>query len=133
MVLEWVLIVLSLIGIADASYISYHAYTGKAVKCLFFPKKWCKKVQYSKYSKTLGIPNGYLGVALYSLIFITTLLFMGEVIAFWPIATLLVIGFLFSVYFTAIQLFALNAFCVYCIISAVNLTTMFVGMLIRHF
>ncbi len=132
-VLESVLTILSIIGIADASYISYHAYKGNDVRCLFFPKAWCKKVQYSKYSKTLGIPNGYLGVALYSLILISTLLFTFASMPFWPVAVLLTVGFLFSVYFTAIQLFALNAFCIYCVVSAINLTTMFVGMLIRHF
>jgi len=64
-VLESVLIIFSLIGVFDTLCISYHASNGKPVKCWFFPEKWCKKVQYSKFSRTAGIPNSYLGFVLY--------------------------------------------------------------------
>jgi len=70
---EVLILIFSVIGIFDALYISFHATTGKPVKCWFFPNRWCKKVQYSKYSITMGIPNGYLGLILYEGIFLLTM------------------------------------------------------------
>ena len=52
-----IIFVFALIGIADTIYLIYHVITKKPVACLFFPKEWCLKVQYSKYSKTFGIPK----------------------------------------------------------------------------
>ena len=128
-VLESVLIIFSLIGVFDTLCISYHASNGKPVKCWFFPERWCKKVQYSKFSRTAGIPNGYLGFILYSGIIILTLFAMFTAMPFWPVATLVIVGFLFAVYFTIIQAFVLKAFCVYCLVSAVNFTVMFIGII----
>lgn len=54
--------VFSVIGLADTLYLSYHTVTKTDVACWFFPKEWCQKVQYSRFSRTLGIPNAYLGL-----------------------------------------------------------------------
>lgn len=117
------ILIFSIIGIIDTIYISYHAYTQTDVWCPFFPKAWCKKVQYSKWSKTLGIPNGYLGFLLYVMLFVLALLtYFGVAVPFWWIQALAGIGFAFAAYFTILQAFVLKAFCVWCIISAVNLT-----------
>lgn len=126
---EIIILIFSVIGILDTLYISYHANTGKPVKCWFFPKKWCNKVQYSKYSTTLGIPNGYLGFLLYAGIFLFTLFSIYTAMPFLPVLILSIIGFGFALYFTAIQAFVLKAFCIYCIISAVNLTIIFISSL----
>lgn len=126
-----ILLVFSTIGILDALYISYHASTGKPVKCWFFPKKWCKKVQYSKYSNTFGIANGYLGALLYAGIFLMTMFWTYTTMPFLPVAALSIIGFGFAVYFTIIQKFVLKAFCIYCIISAINLTVMFIAVMTK--
>lgn len=130
--LEIILLLFSFIGIFDTLYISYHASTGKPVKCWFFPEKWCKKVQYSKYSNTMGIPNGYLGFVLYSAILILTGFFMFTTMPFWPIIFLVFTGFLFALYFTILQAFVLRAFCIYCLISAVNFTAMFLAIVLLY-
>ncbi len=128
--MESILLIFSTIGIFDALYISFHATTGDPVKCWIFPKKWCNKIQYSKFNKTIGIPNGYLGFVLYAGILILTLFHMYTPFPFFPLAALVTVGFLFAVYFTIIQAFVLRAFCVYCIVSAVNLTLMFLAILL---
>lgn len=130
-IIDNILLIFSTLGIFDALYISYHATTGEPVKCWFFPKKWCNKVQYSKFNKTFGIPNGYLGALLYAGIFLLTLFSIYTSMPFWPVAALSIIGFLFAVYFTIIQAFVLRAFCIYCIISAINLTVMFIAVMNR--
>ena len=127
--LESVLIIFSLIGVFDTLYISYHASSGKPVKCWFFPERQCKKVQYSKFSTIAGIPNGYLGFVLYCEIILLTLFTRFTTMPFWPVAVLVIIGFLFAIYFTIIQAFILRAFCVYCLVSAVNFTVMFISLI----
>lgn len=124
---DLIILIFSTIGIFDTLYISFHASTGKPVKCWLFPKEWCNKVQYSKYSRTFGIPNGYLGLLLYAGIFLFTLFSIYTSMPFTAVAVLATVGFLFALYFTFIQAFILRAFCIYCIISAINLTVVFLA------
>ena len=112
------LIILSLIGIANTIYLSYHFLTSTDVRCLLFKKEWCLKVQYSKYNKTLGVPNSFAGLGIYTATLFFVLIYAFGIFGFWPIATMVAIGFLFSVYFTLIQAFALKAFCTWCVLSA---------------
>lgn len=118
----------SILGLVDTIYLSYHAITKTDVKCLFFPVEWCKKVQYSTYSKTFGIPNPYLGLCMYLAIIFFGLLFWNGLAPFWFITTIVTIGFLFSAYFTYIQAFVLKAFCTWCVVSAINFLVMFVAV-----
>ncbi len=119
------LYVCAAVGIADTLYLIYHKVRGTDVACLFFPKEWCRKVQYSSYSKTLGIPNSVAGFGMYTAILLLTWLYVGGSIAFWPIQAIVAFGFLFSMYFTYVQAFILRAFCTWCVVSALNFTVMF--------
>ena len=95
-------VILGGIGVLNTIYLSYHAIRKTYVKCLFFPEESCRKVQESKYSKTMGIPNGFLGFGMYALIFVLALLYhYGAVATFVPALALIFIGFLFSLYFRA--------------------------------
>ncbi|MCF6276594.1 MAG: vitamin K epoxide reductase family protein [Candidatus Magasanikbacteria bacterium] len=117
------LLIVSAIGIFDTLYLIYNKIRGTDVLCLFFPKKWCKKVQHSKQSKTFGIPNSYAGFVMYTFIFICTILYAYSVtMLFWPIQIVVAIGFLFSIYFLYVQGFVLKAFCTWCVLSAINFT-----------
>ncbi|TSC81918.1 MAG: hypothetical protein G01um101420_701 [Parcubacteria group bacterium Gr01-1014_20] len=125
-----IIIVLSVIGIVNTSYLSYHAYRKTPVKCLFFPPEWCQKVQESKFSRTLGIPNPYAGLGMYFVILILSLLFSsGSLTSFAPISTIIWIGFVFSIYFTFIQAFILRAFCTWCVVSAIEFTLLLLTVL----
>lgn len=116
------------VGLVDTLYLSYHAITKTDVACWFFPKEWCKKVQYSKYSRTFGIPNPYLGLLMYVAIFgFTYLTSLGQM-ASWVVPAIVIFGFAFSMYFTFIQTFVLRAFCTWCVVSAINFTIMFISL-----
>lgn len=119
-----VLYICSIIGILDTLYLIYHTFHGTDVACPFFPKEWCRKVQYSQYSKTFGIPNSYLGFLMYAVILAMTYLFPIGNIPFWPLQVIITFGFLFSLYFLYVQAFLLRAFCTWCVLSAVNFTIM---------
>lgn len=116
------ILILSFLGIINTAHLAKHSIKHTDVECIGFPKKWCRKVQYSKYSKTMGMPNPHLGLIMYIAIFTLTLLFTLGIAPYTytilPVAFLIIIGFLFSLYFTIIQAFILRAFCTWCIISA---------------
>jgi uncharacterized membrane protein len=124
-----ILYVVSIIGLLDTLYLSYHALTKTDVACWFFPKEWCQKVQYSSYSKTFGIPNPYLGLLMYVAIILFTYLASQGTAAAWVPQAIVAFGFAFSMYFTYIQAFVLRAFCTWCVVSALNFTIMFLAIL----
>lgn len=114
------ILILSVIGIANTSYLVYTKRKNRSVLCLFFPDAWCEKVQKSKYSKTFGIPNAYMGLGMYIALFICTLLYAQAMIPLLPLQVIIWVGFLFSMYFLGIQAFVLRAFCTWCVLSAVE-------------
>ena len=122
---------LSGIGIVNTMYLSYHSIKKTPVKCLFFPNEWCLKVQQSKYSKMFfGIPNAFLGLGMYAILFILSFLYFQNIITtFIPIIIVIIFGFIFSLYFTYLQAFIIRAFCTWCVISAVDFVALFVLML----
>ncbi|HXF44411.1 MAG TPA: vitamin K epoxide reductase family protein [Candidatus Paceibacterota bacterium] len=113
------------IGVLDTLYLIYHKVRGTDVACPFFPKEWCRAVQYSPQSKTFGIPNSVAGFGMYVAILILTRLYTAGTAPFWPIQVIVTIGFLFSLYFTYVQAFVLKAFCTWCVVSALNFLVMF--------
>lgn len=115
------IIVLSVIGIINTSYLSYHTIKKTLVKCIFFPPEWCERVQHSEYSRTLGFPNSFAGFGMYSALLILSLLYSaGTLQVFWPIQAIVWIGFVFSMYFLFIQAFVIRAFCTWCVLSAIE-------------
>ena len=125
------ILVFSVLGIIDTSYLVYHKIKGTDVACIFFPKEWCQKVQYSKQSKTFGIPNSFLGLLMYLLILALTLGYVnGWAIPFWWIQFIIGFGFLFSMYFTFVQAFILRAFCTWCVVSAFSFTVMAIAVFV---
>ena len=120
-----VLYVFGFIGVFDTLYLIYHKLRGTDVACVFFPKEWCQKVQYSPYSKTFGIPYSVAGFFMYVVILVLTWLYAGGSVALWPIQAIVTFGFLFSLYFMYVQAFVLRAFCTWCVVSFINFTVMF--------
>ena len=126
-----IILIFALFGILDTIYISYHAYKNTDVWCPLFPNEWCTKVQYSSWSKIIfGIPNAYLGLVLYLMIFISTGLNFLEILSipFLIIQILSAMGFAFAFFFTIIQAFVLKAWCIWCVISAINLSAIFIAV-----
>lgn len=120
--------IFSFIGVLDTLYLSYHTLTKTDVACWFFPKEWCRKVQYSKQSRMFfGIPNSFLGLGMYLTLLILTYSYQGGNLAFWPIQAVILVGLLFSSYFIYVQAFVLKAFCTWCVVSAVNFVVMFLA------
>jgi uncharacterized membrane protein len=91
----------------------------------------CETVQTSKWATFLGFPVGLWGVAYYVSVF--GISFAGIMPTFAErrsISRLLVamtgFGLLFSLWLTYLELFVINAICMWCLISAVLATALFV-------
>lgn len=120
--------IFSAIGIIDTLYLIYHKIKGTDVACPFFPKEWCRTVQYSSWSKTFGIPNSYMGFLIYVFIFIATYWYVSMLGSLTPLYVLVTLGFLFSLYFMYVQGVILKAFCTWCVLSFINFAVMFVSL-----
>ncbi|APG59879.1 vitamin K epoxide reductase family protein [Christiangramia salexigens] len=117
---------ITIAGILNTIYLSYHSIKGTLVYCLFFPKEWCEKVQKSRYSKTFGMPNPYLGFLMLLSILVLLLLYDESIVPLWYAMALINFGFLFSLYFLYIQAFIIKAYCTWCVVSALVFISLFI-------
>ena len=120
------LILITCLGIINTLYLSYHAIKGTLVACWGFPDEWCEKVQKSKYSKTFGIPNPYLGLGMLVVILVLILLSDKGMIPFWVVGSIISFGFAFSIYFLYIQAKVIKAYCTWCVVSFLVFLLLFI-------
>lgn len=121
-----IFILITVLGIINTIYLSYHSIRGTMVYCLGFPDEWCERVQKSKYSRTMGIPNPYLGLGMLIVLLVLVMLYSQGTITLLPLNILVTFGFLFSLYFLYIQAAVIKAFCTWCVVSAIVFTLLFI-------
>ena len=126
---SWLIPVLSIIGVAIASYLAYVELN--QVEAVCGPVGNCNTVQQSAYATLFGIlPVGVLGVLGYIAIIITWLADLLNLprfnriikLALWLIT---LFGTLFSIYLTFLEPFVIGATCMWCLTSAVIMTILF--------
>jgi len=122
------IVIFSVIGVLDTAYLSYHYIIKTAPTCSIFSKDWCKKVFFSSYNKTLGIPNAFAGLLAYILLIVLAILFINKIVPFYFVIALVMIGFAASMYFLYLQSMVIRAFCFWCVISAVNFILLFLAI-----
>jgi uncharacterized membrane protein len=126
--LRLAIIVVCLLGIGDAGYLTYVHYAGLKVVCLS-GGGGCETVQASRYAKLGGIPVALLGLIGYISILGSTAIrgelgrAIGVAIAF--------VGFCFSMYLTYRELFTIHAICQWCVGSAVLMTVLVILTTVR--
>ncbi len=92
----------------------------------------CDKVQFSSYSKFLGIEVPLLGPVGYAaLLGLSILALQQPGSARWPVLLRLLTGggVAFSVYLTYVELFVIHAICRWCVGSAVIILLLFIATL----
>jgi len=117
--LRILLIVLTVIGLGIASYLTYVHYAGIKPACT--AGESCTKVQTSIYSKLAGVPVALIGLIGYVTILGSLLAPQGETSRLATMSFTLV-GFGFSAYLTYRELFSIHAVCEWCATSAVIMT-----------
>ena len=124
--LSIILIVLALIGFFDSAYLSAEHYLGGTPPC--FLGSGCEEVTTSRYSIMFGIPVALFGVFYYFILFFLGVYGLEHAKKRnWKLIFLVSsLGLIFSMYFVSLQLFVIKAICLYCMISAVTTTIIFI-------
>ncbi|MEX0910468.1 MAG: vitamin K epoxide reductase family protein [Candidatus Paceibacterota bacterium] len=124
--LALVMLVLSFLGLLDASYLTFKHYAGGSIKCLIV--SGCDVVTASSYSVWFGfLPVALLGVFFYFIALLLAFLVYDTDNIKWKKLLLgwALIGGLVASWFLYVQAFILEAYCSYCLISF-GLTTLIV-------
>ncbi len=120
-VIIFVLIV-ALIGFADAAYLTIEHYKNAIPPCSI--TGGCEQVLTSAYSTMAGIPVSLLGCIYYLIIAIGLFAFLEsknhEVLKVTLLLTAL--GLIASLWFLILQIFVIHAFCAYCLGSVATST-----------
>jgi uncharacterized membrane protein len=123
------LIVLTLLGLAVASYVTYVHYAGIKPACT--AGEACTKVQTSRYSEIEGVPVALIGLIGYVAI-LASLLAPEDDRTRFITAALTLGGFGFSLYLTYREVFSIHAICEECVSSAIVMTIMMVLSVWRY-
>lgn len=125
-------IVLALIGFADSTFLFAKRLSGGPIPCVL-GFTGCDTVSKSPYSVLFGIPLSVYGMVFYLSIGILGVLYLDtkKVLFARLLLPATALGFLSSAYFIYVQKFLIQAFCVYCVISAIISTILFcLGILV---
>lgn len=122
------MIVVAVLGIALASYLTYVHYSHTAPVCT--AGQACIKVQTSVWSKVGGVPVALIGLIGYIGIFVSLIAPDRDETRLATLGMTL-IGVCFSGYLTYRELFSIHAICEECATSAVFLALLFIGAVWR--
>ncbi len=122
------LLLLTVAGVGIAAYLSWVALDGES-EAFCSGVGDCHTVQSSEYSEIAGVPIALLGLGMYIAIAALVIGRRGgpqavralPLLPIWTFA-LAAAGMLYSVYLTYLELFVIDAICIWCVGSAVVVT-----------
>jgi uncharacterized membrane protein len=126
-------IVLAIIGLANATYLSWIKLANATAACAGIGD--CDYVNSSKYAEIAGIPIALMGAGAYFAILVFLLIenrskFFKDIAPFFVFGISL-IGVLYSTYLTYVEVAILHAICPYCVLSALILVALLVISVVR--
>lgn len=115
----------SFVGFLDSAYLTVTHFIGEPVACGFFTG--CELVTSSSYSAIAGVPIALFG-ALYYLFWVLLGVWYldSRNPVFFTLLPLTSAGFVASLILIGIQVFIINAICIYCLLSAASSTALFI-------
>jgi uncharacterized membrane protein len=105
----------ALAGIGVAGYLTWTHYAGDTASCPIGGS--CEEVQESEYAEFLGVPVSLLGLLAYTALL--GLVAWDAPAARLAAAAIALVGLLFSGYLLVVQLFVIDAVCVWCLANDV--------------
>jgi uncharacterized membrane protein len=112
---------ISLIGLADSTYLVAEHISGRSVRCTIV--SGCSEVLSSPYATVRGIPLALIGAAAYFAAFsLATLAAFDYRIAGTLLAVLVSFMFLTTLWLLYLQAFVIGHFCQFCLLSALVTT-----------
>ena len=122
---------LSLVGLADALYLTVEHVTGESVRCTII--SGCSEVLSSPYAIVAGVPLAAIGAAAYFTVFsLAILAAFGYHFAKPALALLVAAMFLVSLWLVYLQAFVIREFCQYCLLSATITTALLVVVILAR-
>lgn len=126
--------IVSLLGLADAIYLTVEHVAGRSVKCTIV--SGCSEVLSSPYSSLGGIPLALVGAIAYFTVFsLATLAAFQYKIAGRLLPLVVGLMFITSLWLIYLQAFVIKAFCQFCLLSALVtfvLTGLVVAITVRE-
>jgi uncharacterized membrane protein len=123
--------IVSLLGLADALYLTVQHLTGQSVRCTIV--SGCSEVLSSSYAVVSGVPLALIGAAAYFSVFsLATLAAFGYRIAGTLLAPVILLMFLFSLWLIYLQAFVIGAWCQFCLFSAAITTVLTIVALLAR-
>jgi uncharacterized membrane protein len=127
--LHLLLIVLSVLGMADAGYLSYEKLANVTPPCINAPGFDCGSVLNSPWAMLGPLPLPVWGLMFYTTFFVlSVLIFLFPSVPkfvkwFWRLLSFF--GFLFSGYLMFIMFVLIGKLCIYCLLSALTCLSLF--------
>lgn len=119
--------VISLLGLADATYLTIEHITGQSVRCTII--SGCSEVLSSRYATVAGMPLALVGAGAYFTVFaLATLAAFGYRFAGTLLNLVVGLMVLVSLWLIYLQAFVIGSFCQYCLLSAA--VTFILGILL---
>jgi uncharacterized membrane protein len=108
---------LSLVGLADALYLTVEHLTGQRLRCTII--SGCSEVLSSPYAHVGRVPLAAIGaVAYFALFSLATLAAFGYQLAVSLLRIVLAMMFVVTLWLLYLQAFVIHHFCQYCLLSA---------------
>ncbi len=127
--------VLSLLGLGVSLYLWYSKISKTEIICT--PGSECDLVNASPYSVLLGVPVAAIGAAGYAALLALALwaFFARDDAPAWLLNARLAmasVGLFFAAYLTGVEAFVLHAYCIWCVVQAVAILGIFIGILMER-
>lgn len=122
----------ALVGLVDSAYLTVKHFKEETVPCSLITG--CEQVLTSSHAEMFGIPLAVYGAAAYFLAFsLAILAIFGNRKMWFVLGILASFMFAYSLYLLYVQGFVIEAFCQFCLLSAISSTTLFVVAVISKF
>ncbi len=118
-------IVLALVGLGVATYLSVVHFAHQPIACNGIGD--CEYVNSTKYAKVAGVPVALMGAASYATmaLLVAAAWLRRDAMLLLAAWTMAAASFAFSMYLTYVELWVIDAICVYCVVSATTMTALF--------
>jgi uncharacterized membrane protein len=121
----------SLIGLADAIYLTVEHLSGRSVRCTIV--SGCSEVLSSRYALVRGIPLAAIGTFAYFAVFSLATLAAFGYRGMGKLLTVIVGAmFLTTLWLLYLQAFVIGHYCQFCLLSALVITTLMVLVIIAQ-
>ena len=130
--IQWAAAIVALCGLADAAFLTIKHYSGAKVPCSIITG--CEQVLTSIYAEIFGIPLAVFGALAYFLAFsLAILAIFGNRLMWFLFGVQTTLMTLFTIWLLYLQAFEIQAFCQFCLLSAVITIILFIMAFISKF